>query len=161
METRSIRRGTGLFRDGRTSRPQQVFRRAAAGGVRPGERLAVHVDGEESAMPVRMRAARTRGVRRTHGRARDRRETRGTILALARLEGFAVLMREAATAWSGHVPPPMLLWGQPDPYFRRGECERMRSLFPAARIHPIVGGGHFPQEDAARDVTAALSEFLS
>jgi haloalkane dehalogenase len=56
--------------------------------------------------------------------------------------------------------PTLIIWGQPDVYFRLHELQRLKDVFPDAIVREIPGGGHFPQEDAPEAVTAALLDFL-
>jgi haloalkane dehalogenase len=56
--------------------------------------------------------------------------------------------------------PTLIIWGQPDVYFRSSELQRLKKVFPDATVREIPGGGHFPQEDAPKAVTAALLDFL-
>jgi len=55
--------------------------------------------------------------------------------------------------------PKLILWGQPDPYFRR-ESSRLRALLPTARLVPLPGAGHFVAEDAPDRVAEEISRFL-
>ena len=82
-------------------------------------------------------------------------------LALERLEGYGDLMRqvEAAMPRLSQIPT-LIIWGQPDVYFRPHELQRLKDAFPDAVVREIRGGGHFPQEDAPEAVTAALLDFL-
>ena len=108
-----------------------------------------------------MPAARSAEVKQAYAKPLEALGLRRTVLALERLEGFDELMSQVATEQSRLSEiPTLIIWGHPDRYFRVGELERLKNLFPAAVIHEIPGGGHFPQEDAPEAVTAALIDFL-
>jgi pimeloyl-ACP methyl ester carboxylesterase len=112
-------------------------------------------------LPLMMRAARSAPVRMHYQRHLKNRDSRRTVLALERLEGFEALVQEIE-AWLPVVNVPVLiLWGHPDAYFRRREVERLQEIFPRANVREIPGGGHFPIEDAPQVVTEELLRFLS
>jgi haloalkane dehalogenase len=108
-----------------------------------------------------MQSARSQEVREAYARPLKAVGPRRTILALERLDGYKELMQEVEAA----LPrlsrlPTLIIWGQPDVYFRPMELERLKNVFPQAVVREIPGGGHFPQEDAPEAVTAALMDFL-
>lgn len=127
---------------------------------RLGELLLVRLDLFGRGLPLMMRAARERSLHRRYRAPLARADTRRTVLALERLTGYPELMREVRDALSRMQVPTLILWGEPDGYFRSPERERLHALLPHARVHPIPKGGHFPQEDAPEEVTAALLAFL-
>ncbi len=126
-----------------------------------GDVLLVRLDIFGRGLPLLMRSARAREVRRAYAQPLKARGLRRTILALERLEGFAELMRQVATGLPRLLEiPTLIIWGHPDAYFRAHELGRLKDLFSAAVVREIPGGGHFPQEDAPEAVTAALLDFL-
>jgi haloalkane dehalogenase len=126
-----------------------------------GELLVVHLNVFGRGLPRMMRAARDGRLHRRYLDPLRRSDTRRTILALERLTGYAALMQEVELALPRMQVPTLILWGQPDVYFRPPEMERLHALFPDAELHTIPSGGHFPQEDASEAVTAALLDFLT
>jgi pimeloyl-ACP methyl ester carboxylesterase len=52
--------------------------------------------------------------------------------------------------------PTAMVWGMKDPAFGPPFLARWRTLFPEARVTPLAGVGHFPQEEAPEAVIAAL-----
>jgi haloalkane dehalogenase len=125
-----------------------------------GELLLVHLDLFGRGLPLMMRAARERSLHRRYREPLRRPGTRRTVLALERLTGYADLMREVVAALPRMQVPTLILWGEPDDYFRAPERQRLHALLPHAAVRPIPGGGHFPQEDAPEAVTDALLSFL-
>ncbi len=107
-----------------------------------------------------MRAARDQSLHRRYLAPLNREGTRRTILALERLTNYKELMQEVQEAIPRMQVPTLVLWGQPDAYFRAPEREHLQERFPHAKVHLIPGGGHFPQEDAPEAVTGALLDFL-
>lgn len=53
--------------------------------------------------------------------------------------------------------PLTLLWGERDPMFGAAELARWTDAFPQARVVRLANAGHFPQEEAAEDVTRAIA----
>jgi haloalkane dehalogenase len=127
---------------------------------RLGELLLVQLNLFGRGLPLMMRAARERSLHRRYLAPLRRVDTRRTVLSLERLTGYAELTREVVDALPGMQVPTLILWGEPDGYFRPPEMQRLHALIPHARVRPIPKGGHFPQEDAAEAVTAALLAFL-
>lgn len=126
-----------------------------------GELLVVRMNIFTRGLPLLMRSARLPAVRQAYARPLAATAPRRTILALERLEGYSDLMRQVETALPCFSQiPALIIWGKPDPYFRRRELQRLKGIFPNATVHEIPGGGHFPQEDASETVTAALLGFL-
>jgi haloalkane dehalogenase len=56
--------------------------------------------------------------------------------------------------------PSMLIWGQADTFIKPLHLDRWRELLPAARLHPLDGVGHFPQDEAGDEVAGLLEDFL-
>jgi pimeloyl-ACP methyl ester carboxylesterase len=126
-----------------------------------GDLLVVRINAFSRGLPLLMRAARSSQVRQTYAQPLQAPGLRRTVLALERLEGFAELMGQVASRLPRLVEiPTLIIWGHPDPYFRAGELERLKDLFPAAIVREIPDGGHFPLEDAPQAVTEALLDFL-
>jgi haloalkane dehalogenase len=125
-----------------------------------GEFLLVQLNLFGRGLPLMMRAARERSLRRRYLAPLSRRDTRRTVLLLERLTGYAELMREVVDVLPRMQVPALILWGEPDAYFRPHEMRSLHALIPHARVHPIPKGGHFPQEDASDAVTDALCAFL-
>ncbi|HEV2146666.1 MAG TPA: alpha/beta fold hydrolase [Longimicrobiaceae bacterium] len=57
--------------------------------------------------------------------------------------------------------PALLLWGMKDIAFSPADLARWEELFDDARTVRLEGVGHFPQEEAADRVLAALRDFLA
>jgi haloalkane dehalogenase len=126
-----------------------------------GELLLVRANVFSRGLPFLMQSARSQEVRQAYARPLKGVGPRRTILALERLEGYGELMREVEAALpSLSQLPTLIIWGQPDVYFRLHELQRLKEVFPDAIVREIPGGGHFPQEDAPEAVTAALLDFL-
>jgi haloalkane dehalogenase len=127
-----------------------------------GELLLVRLNLVARVLPLLMRSAQSPQVRQVYARPLQALGLRRTILALERLEGYQDLMGsvEAALPHFSQIPT-LIVWGQPDLYFRRPALERLQELLPAADVCQVPGAGHFPQEDAPDAVTAALLDFLS
>ncbi|HEU5209375.1 MAG TPA: alpha/beta fold hydrolase [Longimicrobiales bacterium] len=56
--------------------------------------------------------------------------------------------------------PALLIWGRKDPAFG-GALSRWKEAFPAARVVELPDVGHFVQEEAPREATSAIREFLA
>lgn len=125
-----------------------------------GEFLLVQLNLFGRGLPLMMRAAREKSLRRRYLAPLSRPDTRRTVLLLERLTGYAALMREVVDVLPRMQVPTLILWGEPDAYFRPPERRCLHALIPHARVHPIQKGGHFPQEDATDAVTDALWAFL-
>jgi pimeloyl-ACP methyl ester carboxylesterase len=52
--------------------------------------------------------------------------------------------------------PLTIVWGAKDPAFGTRELDRWRAAFPSATVRLLADAGHFPQEEAADDVIAAI-----
>ncbi|NAZ37111.1 alpha/beta fold hydrolase [Rubellimicrobium sp. CFH 75288] len=71
---------------------------------------------------------------------------------------------DAITGW--HDPagrfegPTLFLAGEDSPYIRPEHRERIRALFPQARLARLRGAGHWLQADRPRETEAALRAFL-
>jgi len=55
----------------------------------------------------------------------------------------------------------LIVWGDKDIAFRAKERERFEALFPAHRTVIVPGAGHFMQQDAHEEISAALLEWWS
>lgn len=87
-------------------------------------------------------------------------EERGRVLhALARSllgsEAFFCAVREKVKTVLTTIPST-LVWGLADPAFDRRALARLQAILPQARVVPLVGVGHWPQEESPRDVISAL-----
>jgi len=140
-------------------KPPPYWKPFTARGI--GELLLVRMNLFGRGLPLLMRSARSWEVRQVYARSLSAHAPRRTILALERLESYRELMTkvEAALPRLAQIPT-LIIWGQPDAYFRAHELQRLKALFPRAVVREIPGGGHFPQEDAPEAVTAALLDFL-
>ena len=140
-------------------KPPRYWRPFTTRGV--GELLLVRMNVFSRGLPTLMRSARAREVRQAYARPLEEVGLRRSVLSLERLEGYRDLMSqvEAALPRLSQVPT-LIIWGQPDVYFRSSELQRLKKVFPGATVRKIPGGGHFPQEDAPEAVTAALLDFL-
>jgi haloalkane dehalogenase len=57
--------------------------------------------------------------------------------------------------------PSLVLFSDSDPIFSRHAAEAMAELLPNAELaDPVVGAGHFLQEDKGEEVAARIAEFL-
>jgi pimeloyl-ACP methyl ester carboxylesterase len=139
-------------------RPPPYWKLFTAPGV--GDLLLVKLNLFGWGLPSMMRAAKSSDVREHYVRALEVVGTRRTVLALERLEGFGTLMKQVEKAVAGMQVPTLILWGHPDPYFRRSEFERLVERFPNATVREIAGGGHFPMEDAPQVVSDELLRFF-
>ncbi|WP_454196312.1 alpha/beta fold hydrolase [Nocardia sp. Marseille-Q1738] len=52
--------------------------------------------------------------------------------------------------------PALIVWGTKDVAFRAAELRRWEQLFPQHRTVPLVGAGHYIQEDASDEIVAAI-----
>jgi haloalkane dehalogenase len=140
-------------------KPPRYWKPFTVRGV--GELLLVRINVFSRGLPFLMRSARSPEVRQIYSQPLKTRGLRRTVLALERLEGYDDLMKqvEAALPRLSQIPT-LIIWGQPDVYFRPHELQCLKDVFPAAVVREIPDGGHFPQEDAPEAVTAALLDFL-
>jgi haloalkane dehalogenase len=125
-----------------------------------GEFLLVQLNLFGRGLPLMMSAAREKSLHRRYLAPLSRADTRRTVLSLERLTGYAELMQEVVDMLPRMQVPTLILWGEPDGYFRPPEMQRLHALIPHAKVRPIPKGGHFPQEDATEAVTDALLAFL-
>jgi len=127
-----------------------------------GELLLVRLNLFGRGLPAMLDAAGSSTVHEVYRRALEAEGTRQTVLALERLAGYEAVARMCERALPAlSAAETLILWGTPDPYFRRGELDWLRGAFPAAAVREIPGGGHFPQEDAPEVVTEALLGFFA
>jgi haloalkane dehalogenase len=126
-----------------------------------GELLLVRLNLFGRGLPAMLDAAGSPAVHEVYRRALETEGTRRTVLALERLEGYEAVAEACERALPAlRAAGALIVWGTPDPYFRRGELDWLRAAFPAAGVREIPGGGHFPQEDAPEAVTEALLGFF-
>ena len=57
--------------------------------------------------------------------------------------------------------PFLALWGEDDPFAPVAAAHRFAKEIPGARVHVVPGSGHFVYEDAPREASEALAEFLA
>lgn len=126
-----------------------------------GEAALVGANLFSRALPLFLGAARRdRALRARYQRPLDEIATRRTILKLERLEGYiseCQLIQRALPEISG---PKLIIWGKPEPYFRR-EAPRMQALLPTAHFLSLPGAGHFAAEDAPDRVGEEIRAFLT
>jgi haloalkane dehalogenase len=140
-------------------RPPLYWRPLTAPGL--GELALVRANLYSMALPLFLRAARRdRSLCARYRTSLTGRATRRTILKLERLEGYVSVCRSIRRALPEISGPKMILWGEPEPYFRR-EVPRMRALLPAARFVPLPGAGHFAAEDAPDRVAEEIRAFFA
>ncbi len=139
--------------------PPGYWKGFTAPGV--GDALVVTANVFGRGLPLLLKAARTRSVRRQYREAFKSRGARKTALRLERQEGFVEVTTGIAERLGKVDIPKLILWGEPDPYFREGELDQLVELLPGARVEKLPGAGHFPQEDAAEAVADHLEAFLS
>ena len=73
----------------------------------------------------------------------------------------AEYLGEVERAISGVADSPVLLtWGARDFAFKQPELEHFERLFPNHRTIILEKAGHFWQEDAAEEVSQAISEWV-
>jgi haloalkane dehalogenase len=124
-----------------------------------GEFFLVSANAFGRGLPLLLRSARNRTVWRRYTQPLKRREARQTVLLLERHQGFAELCRCIGGALARMAGPKLIIWGEPDPTFRRGERQRMQALLPDARVRSLRGG-HFANEDSSDRVTEECVRFL-
>lgn len=143
----------------RDFRPPWYWRPSIASGL--GELLVVHANLAGLALRSLMQSTRHPDVYRSYAEPLAQRGTRKTILRLERQEGFDAILRPVEQMRDQLAErPTLILWGEPDPYFRARELSHLQALFPQAQTQVLRGAGHFPQEDAEDAVTGALYGFV-
>ncbi|MCA9494551.1 MAG: alpha/beta fold hydrolase [Myxococcales bacterium] len=126
-----------------------------------GEALVVSADLFGRGLPLLLSAARQdRELVDEYRRSTVARGARRTMLRLERQEGWAEVTSTARAWIAERRPRTLLLWGDPDPYFRSDELTWLRKEIPWAELCRLPGGGHFPQEDAPRAFARGLRGFL-
>ena len=55
--------------------------------------------------------------------------------------------------------PTLIVWGDRDPAFRARERERFQASFPHHEVHLLRGAGHYIQEDAPEEISAAITNW--
>jgi haloalkane dehalogenase len=126
-----------------------------------GEAALVGANVFSHGLPLMLRAARRdQQLRALYREPLERTSTRRTVLKLERLEGYAEECELVQTALPEIRGRKMILWGDPDPYFR-GESARLRAMLPTAHFVPLPGAGHFPTEDAPDRVADEIYRFLT
>ncbi len=125
-----------------------------------GEALVVAADLFGRGLPLLLGAARDPAVAAEYRRSTVAKGARRTMLRLERQEGWSEVTGRAVTWIRDRRPRTLLLWGDPDPYFRSDELAWLRAELPEAELARLPGGGHFPQEDAAIPFAQALRGFL-
>ncbi|MCB9591753.1 MAG: alpha/beta fold hydrolase [Sandaracinaceae bacterium] len=104
------------------------------------------------------RAALTRPIHRHYLGPLDSRDARVAAWTLGcELAGADAFY---ASAWAKRAAlealPLTLVWGMRDPAFDRSYLERWEQAFGDAEVVRVEGAGHFPQEEAPEQVTAAV-----
>jgi haloalkane dehalogenase len=125
-----------------------------------GELTVVELNAFVELLPFALRSARNRGVMAAYRRAFSTNQAREAILRLERLDGFAAILRDIESKFGGITAPVLVLWGEPDVYFRREDRDQLRRVFPRASLVRIPGGGHFPLEDEPARTNRVLSAFF-
>jgi pimeloyl-ACP methyl ester carboxylesterase len=125
------------------------------------ELLLIRANAFGRGLPLLLRSARNRTVWRRYIQPLKRRETRQTVLLLERQRGFAELCQVIGGALRRMAGPKLIIWGEPDPCFPRGERQRLQALLPDARVRSLSGAGHFANEDASDRVTEECVCFLA
>ncbi len=125
-----------------------------------GEWLVVRLNAVAWVLPTMMRAWRSKELRRIYLKPLRNIPTRRTVLVLEQQRGYHTLMNRVQQALAQLQVPTLILWGQPDPYFRHDQIEQLAKCFTHTERQIIPGGGHFPSEDAPAEVTSALERFL-
>jgi haloalkane dehalogenase len=126
----------------------------------PGKILMTHTNLVSWFLPTMMQAARSADPGDYYRLRLEKADARQAVLALERLTGYRPLMEKVRTNLDRLRAPTLIVWGRPDPYFSSKDLERLTRRFPDAAVKEIPGAGHFPQEDAPEEVTAALEAFL-
>jgi haloalkane dehalogenase len=139
-------------------RPPWYWKPFTAAGT--GDLLLVRLKLFSRGLPLMLHTAKSRPVRQYYAQALEAEDTCRTILALERQEGFEAVLERVEDAVRDIGIPMLILWGQPDPYFRQSELEQLKRMFPHAIVREIERGGHFSQEDAPETVTRELLAFL-
>ena len=139
--------------------PPRYWRGFTAKGI--GDALVVSANLFAHGLPVLMKSAWTLEVRREYRKALGPKGARRTVLRLERQEGFVELTTKITGRLDQMRVPTLILWGDPDPYFRKQELGQLQELFPGAVVHKLPGAGHFVQEDAAAQVADHLAAFLA
>ena len=140
-------------------RPPLYWRPLTAPGL--GEAALVGANLFSHGLPLFLRAARGDRVLRTrYQRPLEELATRRTILKLERLEGYVAECQLIQRALPEIVGPKLIIWGTPEPYFRR-EGPRLRALLPTAHFSSLPGAGHFAAEDAPDRVAEEIRAFLT
>lgn len=111
-------------------------------------------------LPLALRAAQDREVWAHYRRAFQGPASREAILKFERQDGFRKVLEEVDGKLSNLRMPCLIIWGEPDFYFRRKDRRDLLNRFPQARLFPVAGGGHFPFEDRPEEVTRTLEEFF-
>lgn len=126
-----------------------------------GEFFLIRANAFGRGLPLLLRSARNPSVWRRYTQPLKRRETRQTVLLLERHQGFAELCRVIGTALARMAGPKLIIWGEPDPCFRRRERQRLETLLADARVRSLRGAGHFANEDASDRVSEECIRFLA
>jgi pimeloyl-ACP methyl ester carboxylesterase len=126
-----------------------------------GEATLVWANAFSWALPLQLRAARQdRALRQRYRQVLRNPATRRTVLKLERMQGYVSQCELIQRTLPEIRGPQMIMWGEPDPCYRRCESTRMREMFPVARFVRLRGAGHFPPEDAPDEVAEEISAFL-
>ena len=57
--------------------------------------------------------------------------------------------------------PMLLAWGMTDPAFGPGYLARWQEAFPHARVESFLSSGHFVPEEASRELSAVMGDFIT
>jgi haloalkane dehalogenase len=140
-------------------RPPLYWQPLIAPGL--GETALVGANVFSRCLPLFLRAARRdRALRARYQRPLEERATRRTILKLERLEGYLSECRLIERRLPQIDGPKLIVWGEPEPYFRH-EGPRLQALLPMAHFLSLPGAGHFAAEDAPNRVGEAIHSFLT
>jgi pimeloyl-ACP methyl ester carboxylesterase len=79
----------------------------------------------------------------------------------AMLNWYRAMVRpHAAVRITTIAAPTLVLWGDEDPHLSLTLAPPPEELVPNARVRILPGASHWVQHDAAREVNAALCDFL-
>lgn len=87
--------------------------------------------------------------------------TWGFARSLVRENSYFERLYEQVKAGGLEGVPALVIWGKADAMVGLAQLERWREVLPEARFVELSDVGHFPQEEAAQEVSELLSEFLS
>lgn len=111
-------------------------------------------------LPLLMRAAWNKDIRRPYRDALQKPGMRQSAARLEQLDGYQPLM-ELVQQSLPTAKEVLVFWGEPEPYFTPHDIAFAQECYPHAQVLRVPKAGHFPMEDDPTHLTNAMLAFFT